>query len=312
MELTSLHLLLTYKCTLACDHCFVWGSPYQDGTMTLEALSTILEQAGDLETVESIYFEGGEPFLCYPVLVEGVRQAARLGFQTGIVSNGYWANSVEVAVRKLAPIAGQLGVLIVSSDLYHWDEKFKHNYRNALAAAQELGIPCDVIEIDSPEAGIAEAPLGQLPPGVSGVMYRGRAAEKLVGGDSLHPWEQFTRCPYEDLREPGRVHLDPLGYVHLCQGISMGNVFQIPLAEIFETYDPESHPVAGPLLRGGPAELCRAYGLSPDSCYADACHLCYSSREMLRSQLPEILAPDQVYGQLMRLSGAALQMSYGG
>ena len=312
MELTSLHLLLTYKCTLACDHCFVWGSPYQDGTMTLDALSTILEQAGDLGTVESIYFEGGEPFLCYPVLVEGVRQAARLGFQTGIVSNGYWANSVEVALRKLAPMAGQLGVLIVSSDLYHWDDKFKHNYRNALTAAQELGIPCDVIEIDSPEAGIAEAPLGQLPPGVSGVMYRGRAAEKLVRWDSLHPWEQFTRCPYEDLREPGRVHLDPLGYVHLCQGISMGNVFQMPLAEICEKYDPGGHPVASPILRGGPAELCRAYGLSPDSCFADACHLCYRSREMLRSQLPEILAPDQVYGQPMRLSGAALQMSYGG
>jgi MoaA/NifB/PqqE/SkfB family radical SAM enzyme len=52
--------------------------------------------------------------------------------------------------------------------------------------------------------------------------------------------------------------------------------------------------------------------LQCDHCFADACHLCYRSREMLRSQLPEILAPDQVYGQPMRLSGTALQMSYGG
>lgn len=305
MELTSLHLLLTYRCTLECDHCFVWGSPFQDGTMTPQALRTILEQAGDMETVTSIYFEGGEPFLCYPLLVEGVRQASSLGFRTGIVSNGYWASSLEVAIRKLTPMAGQLGVLIVSRDLYHWDDKYKHNYRNALAAAQQLGIPCDVIEIDSPEAGSGEAPVGQLPPGVSGVMHRGRAAEKLVGGNALHPWEQFTHCPYEDLRSPGRVHLDPLGYVHLCQGISMGNVFKVPLAELCETYDPDDHPVAGPILRGGPAELCRVYGLSPDEGCADACHLCYRSRKTLRNQLPEILAPDQVYGQPAQRPGMA-------
>ena len=36
MELTGLHLLLTYQCNLECDHCFVWGSPWQSGTMTLQ------------------------------------------------------------------------------------------------------------------------------------------------------------------------------------------------------------------------------------------------------------------------------------
>ena len=31
MKLTGLHLLLTYQCVLECDHCFVWGSPWQKG-----------------------------------------------------------------------------------------------------------------------------------------------------------------------------------------------------------------------------------------------------------------------------------------
>ncbi|HEX9014236.1 MAG TPA: hypothetical protein VF813_11990, partial [Anaerolineaceae bacterium] len=63
MILNSLHLLLTYQCTLECEHCFVWGSPRQTGTMTLPQIRQLLVQAQELGTVTSIYFEGGEPFL---------------------------------------------------------------------------------------------------------------------------------------------------------------------------------------------------------------------------------------------------------
>ena len=59
-------------------------------------------------------------------------------------------------------------------------------------------------------------------------MYRGRAVRKLVPKAALHNWELFTTCPHEDLREPGRSHLDPLGNLHICQGISLGNVFETP------------------------------------------------------------------------------------
>ena len=45
MKLSGLHLLLTYQCNLECDHCFVWGSPWQSGTMTLHIIQEILKQA---------------------------------------------------------------------------------------------------------------------------------------------------------------------------------------------------------------------------------------------------------------------------
>lgn len=296
MKFTSLHLLLTYQCTLECDHCFAWGSPKQDGEMTLEAIRTILEQAASLGTVRSIYFEGGEPFLRYPTLVAGVREASRRGFRTGIVSNGYWASDPTTALEKLRPLKGYLDTLLVSDDLYHFDEKFKDHSQIALQAAKKLGIAWGVIEIALSGADSPDDQVGQLPAGESEVMYRGRAAVKLSGGNDVHSWEQFTSCPYEDLRNPGRVHIDPPGYVHICQGISMGNIFENTLQEIGDAYDPESHPIAGPLLRGGPAELCRAYGIPHQASYADACHLCYRLRQALRPQLPEVLAPDQVYG----------------
>ncbi|MEW5985537.1 MAG: radical SAM protein [Chloroflexota bacterium] len=296
MKLNSLHILLTYQCNLACDHCFVFGSPWQSGTLTWRKLEDILDQAHALGTVESIYFEGGEPFLYYALLVKGVERAAGLGFQVGIVSNAYWATDVPDAIEWLRPFAGRLSDLSISSDLYHWSAEQSRWAENACAAAEELGIPIGVISVAQPEAVNAAPAVGQLPPGVSAVMYRGRAAQELVGRATLRPWSEFTTCPHEDLREPGRVHLDPLGNLHVCQGIVLGNVFQTPLKEICAGYRPDQHPIAGPLLRGGPVALVNEYGVSPSAQYADACHLCYQTRRALRPQFPDLLKPDQVYG----------------
>jgi organic radical activating enzyme len=298
MKLTGLHLLLTYQCNLECDHCFVWGSPWQSGTMTLQNIRQILRQARSLGTVKWIYFEGGEPFLYYAVLVRGMKEAAEAGFRVGLVSNGYWATSVEDALEWLRPLAGLIEDLSISSDLYHWSENLSQQAKNASVAAEQLGIPIGLISIAQPEATNAASVIGQLPAGESAIMYRGRAAEKLVARAARQPWTQFTECPHEDLREPGRVHIDPFGNVHICQGISLGNVFDTPLDEICETYDADSHPITGPLLQGGPAELVRRHGLPHVDGYADACHLCYEARRALRGRFPEILTPDQMYGVL--------------
>jgi hypothetical protein len=127
-------------------------------------------------------------------------------------------------------------------------------------------------------------------------MFRGRAAEKLAGQAPMHPWDGFTACPHEDLVDPGRVHLDPLGNLHICQGVVIGNLFEKPLRQICDEYDPAAHPVCGLLLEGGPVALITEYGLQHESVYADACHLCYHARQQLRPRFPSLLGPDQMYG----------------
>lgn len=256
----------------------------------------VLRQAEEVGTVGSIYFEGGEPFLYYPILLKAVKAAVEQGYKVGIVSNGYWATTKEDALEWLKPFAGLLEDLSVSSDLFHYDEELSKQARNAYLAAEELGIPIGTISIAKPDAIGIDRVVGQLPPDESGVMYRGRAAVQLVDKAQLSPWTEFAECPYEDLREPGRVHLDPLGYLQICQGINMGNLFARPLKEICAEYDPDQHPITGPLLSGGPAELVRRYELPLKGEYADACHLCYNARLLLRERFPEQLGPDQVYG----------------
>jgi hypothetical protein len=182
----------------------------------------------------------------------------------------------------------------LSSDLYHGEANEKAETpeaRRGTAAARALSIQCGTMGVETPEGSEVYAPQegGTL-------MFRGRAVAKLLAGVPRHPWESFAECPYEELNDPGRVHVDPLGYLHLCQGITMGNLFQQPLSELVVAYDPLADPIIGPLLEGGPAELVRRYDLEHEESYADACHLCYMAREALRPRFPEILAPDQMYG----------------
>ena len=295
-SLTGLHLLLTYECNFECDHCFVWGGPSQNGTMTIETVRDILGQADALGGVEWIYFEGGEAFLHYKALIAGIRLAKESDFKVGIVTNAYWATTDSVALDWLRPIAGLIDDFSISSDAYHGSDENPEQPEIARRTATQLGIPVDFISVAQPEAADVAGAAGQLPAGESAVLYRGRAAEVLASRVEAKPWERFTVCPWEDLREPERIHVDPFGNLHICQGISIGNLLERSLKEIMHDYDADKHPIVGPLLAGGPAEIVRRYGLPHEDGYADHCHLCYKSRCMLRERFPDVLTPAQMYG----------------
>jgi hypothetical protein len=293
--LRGLHFLLTYNCPFECDHCFLYCGPAAEGTFTLAQIRAALDEAAGLGTVEFIFFEGGEPFLYYPVMVEGIKMARARGFKTGVVTNGYWATAREDALLWLGPLR-EAGTdeLSVSDDAYHHGEDTETPAKVALAAAGELRLAADSICIDEPsvEFGVEKGE----PVIKGGAVLRGRAVEKLTAGLPTRPWDKLVECPHEDLRTPGRVHLDAFGHVHLCQGLSMGNMWETPLSRLVEGYEPAAHPICGPLLRGGPAELVRAYGLELRGEYVDECHLCFLARKALVDKFPEFLAPRQVYG----------------
>ena len=93
--LTGIHFLLTYVCTYECDHCFLCCSPNSKGTFTLEQIRRVYDEIALIPTIEWIYFEGGEPFLYYPLLLESLRLARSRNLKTGIVTNCYWATAGE-------------------------------------------------------------------------------------------------------------------------------------------------------------------------------------------------------------------------
>jgi len=293
MVLTGIHFLLTYQCTQECDHCFVWSSPHYLETLTLRQIRELLNEGKKIETVKRVWFEGGEPFLYYPIMVKGIKEAKTLGFKVGVLSNAYWATCLEDALEWLRPLA-ELGIasLGLSSDPYHGEESEAERVKNGVEAATKLNIPVEIM-------ATAKLPqkLTGLPSGVSELMYRGRAAKKLLESASRKPWTEFTKCPHENLAFPERVHVDPLGYIHVCQGLSIGNAWQRPFSEIIQSYDATSYPIIKPLVEGGPVALVKEYNMPCEQTYADACHLCYDARLQLRERFPDVLAPGQMYGE---------------
>lgn len=294
--LTGIHFLLTYQCAFECDHCFVFGSPFAKGTFTLNQVEQVLDQAEKIGTINSVYFEGGESFLFYPLLIESIKRARAKNFQVGIVTNAYFATSEEDAALWFAPLR-DLGIadLSISDDAFHSDEADSPAKR-AIRAAKHLGLPTNSICIEKPTVQThASQPKGA--PVVGGdVMFRGRAAEKLTAGLPTQSWDSFTECPHEDLENPGRVHIDAYGNVYLCQGLGMGNAWRTPLSALVENYRADAHPIARSLIDGGPARLAKEYDVPHDAGYVDACHLCYSVRKKLIDRFPDYLAPKQVYG----------------
>jgi len=273
--------------------------------MTLAQVCEVIDQAvapadssnGD-SPVDFIYFEGGEPTLYYPILLAGARYARSKSLDFGVVTNCHWAESVEDAIVWLAPLQTlKIADFSLSSYAYftetHEEEAL---LRNAVMAAQLLELPMEVLEVGAP-AALADLGVACGDPGE--IMYKGRAAVELAPERATRPPETLTSCPYEELADPERCHLGCDGELQVCQGISAGNIFTTAggLAAVRAAYTPESMPVIGDLLRGGPWELARANGITPArDLYADECHLCYETRLQLRERFPQVLVPDQAYG----------------
>jgi organic radical activating enzyme len=262
-------------------------------------VDTLLAEAKRLETVDSVSFEGGEPFLYYPIMVRAAETARNLGFRVEILTNCYWATCREDAMEWLLPLARDKSIeLTVSSDLYHGNSWDTEPVVNALRAANSLNMKVGIIAVKYPNAQVpCPNEIEGVKLGLWETMYRGRAASNLTEKASRKHWREFTKCPYENFDKQERVHVDPFGHVHACQGISIGNAWRKPFSRIIEEYNPRENPILEPLIRGGPVALVETHNLSHEQTYADACHLCYTARVSLRRKYPEILCPIQMYGE---------------
>lgn len=309
MRPKALHLLLTYKCNNFCSHCFVFSGPDKNGkVLSVNEAGKLFLDAKKLGGIEMVYLEGGEPFLEYDAMAGVIKRGCKAGLKVGVITNCLWARSKEMAMAKLLPIREYITELIFSCDEYH--NNFKE-VRQAILAARSLNIPFVINTIlanAKPTFTLREC-VYTLPKcdrvfRYGHLRYVGRASENLTKNVPKRPYYVFTKCTYYDvtspfdihsgLAEPLSIHIDPYGYVQLCQGLCIGNVFKNSLDDIIKNYKPLEHPIIGPILRGGPARLAKDFGL--DGEFVDGCQLCYTVRRQLRMRFPKILAPEVVYG----------------
>ncbi len=140
--LATLVLSVTYQCPIRCRYCGVNAGPHRTERMSLAFIRQMVDEARALGTVQVVVFTGGEPFLLGEDLFAAVEYTAGLGLLTRIVTNAYWATSLERACEVLDGLK-RLGLteLNFSCDDFHQEFIPLERIRWANEAARRIGIP---------------------------------------------------------------------------------------------------------------------------------------------------------------------------
>jgi radical SAM family protein len=153
--LTTVGLVVTFRCPIACEHCALGAGPHRTEQMTVpEALGWVDQIAGYRGGhVRALAITGGEPF-CVPQLLDAVSNAAaRSGLVPTVVTNAFWAESearAESTLRRF-PAIRAIGF---STDVHHLPFVPLVKVRHAVRAAKRLGleyeIPVCTDRVDAP------------------------------------------------------------------------------------------------------------------------------------------------------------------
>jgi radical SAM protein with 4Fe4S-binding SPASM domain len=283
-NLFRLGLILTYRCNAECRHCFFESSPRREETIPLKLGIKAIDEATKLGA-EWISLTGGEPFL-EPVLVSAfIKHASKSGLKTEIVSNGYWATSIQEANRILEHLKDiGLDALNLSIDDFHQEYIQVTSVKNAYWAAQSLGIKLILMTTTTKNNKITAKTIPELLKDDKLQIIGGkriRDPHALLIETPVTPTgrgKDITEHDYtlisevkcsEILRDIG---IGPDGSVYPCCGPlasknTLGNINEQPLKTILE--EAEQNPFFASIREGTPLS----------GAFTSKCHACLSLRE---------------------------------
>ncbi|MFA5552932.1 MAG: 4Fe-4S cluster-binding domain-containing protein [Phycisphaerae bacterium] len=316
-------LLLTYKCSAACEFCYYCCTPEKGGLMTVDtaigAWQSLKKLSGDSAPAVSkvepkVHLTGGEPFLYFERLCEILKAAKKekLGSADLIETNGFWAADDSIIEQRLKTLdAIGMNKLKISCDVFHQEYVDIESVKRLTALAKNiLGENRVMVRwekyLDNPvlnknlsqeqKNNNYKQSLREYP-----CRMTGRAAGKIA--------ELFTSKTIEHLKEncskaflgAKGIHIDPSGNVFsgTCSGIIIGNLNEKPLDEIWRDFEPDNI-ILKTLFESGPAGLLDEAvreGYKPKPLYAGKCHLCTSIRNFFNEKnlYTEIVGPKDCY-----------------
>ena len=138
---SSIGFSITTRCPVACSHCIVEAGPHRREEMSIDDARNWIAQAAVYRNgyIKSAVFTGGEPFFNRALLAGLLDCAISHGLVPAVVTNAFWATSRDRARETLAGLP-QIKLLSISTDVYHQRAIPLKHVRNAIGAAQELGV----------------------------------------------------------------------------------------------------------------------------------------------------------------------------
>lgn len=118
---SDLGIILTYRCQCACRHClYCCGPQWEKEPMSRDELRRALEAARQFPTTPQVHLTGGEPFLCFDLLLEGAAMASELGIFAYAETSASWCTDRDEAASKFERLrdAG-LQAMLISCSPFH-------------------------------------------------------------------------------------------------------------------------------------------------------------------------------------------------
>jgi hypothetical protein len=291
--------------------------------MSSQTLRGALEAVTVWPDTPQVHFTGGEPFLHYDLLLEGVRMAAELGIPRYVETSASWCIDYTEAVERFQALrdAGLQAVLISCSPFHAEKIPPARTLRALRAALKVFGedrvtvyLPeylelIQLFDVDRPtqiseylERFGQEATHRFLWQGY-GIISGGRSGYELGHLVPRSPAQSFAEDDCRlDLLYAHHSHFDLYGNFisGFCGGLTVGDWHDLP--QLLEEFRAGHYPpLVEVLVERGPYGLCAlaeeryGYRQLPEG-YAGKCHLCVDvRRHLLNSGQFEELRPAGFY-----------------
>ncbi len=140
--MSTVGLVMTYRCQVACPHCIIEASPNRKEEVPLDKASIWIRQIADYGDghVKILALTGGEPFYDIGNLEAISSFAESCGLLVSVVTNAFWAVTEEEATRILRSLPA-IKMISFSSDVYHQESIPTERVKNAMNAARRCDIP---------------------------------------------------------------------------------------------------------------------------------------------------------------------------
>ena len=293
---TALWLTLTYRCTVACQHCLVEAAPYKRELIRPEIARDWLLQAKGYRagTIREVIFTGGEPFYDAQLLRNLSDFAAMHGLRVTAATNAFWASSLEDADRMMKSLPF-VSLLRVSTDQYHQKSIPLDHVRNAVDAARMNGrlVTLEAC-VDSRRGAAYKALMAELAELANPSEIRVHLAYPIGRAlcySGAFNYIRSPECPDSPCPMGGAPAVFPDGGVFGCIGpviripgshpLYLGSLREEPLADILERA--EGNPVLRAIRVWGPKRLVSLLrqggftGVLPESwIQGSPCGVCHS------------------------------------
>ena len=128
------------RCNIRCGHCVATGDLPAGRNMDHDRAKEIISgmaRAG----VGGISFSAGEPFLYFKQIAELVKLCSQIGIYTRIVTNSFWAKTVESSDHLVSELKKNgLNQLRLSYSRWHQENIDRNNVLNAARSCENIGL----------------------------------------------------------------------------------------------------------------------------------------------------------------------------